>query len=283
MDVSIIIVSYNTKDLLKNCIISIFEQVKDLSFEIIVVDNGSKDGSVTMLKNNFPSVKIIEPNENLGFGRANNLGIEQSEGEFIFFLNPDCKLLNNAPKILIDFIKSTPNCGAAGGNLLDKDLNKNAALGRQYPFYEWIITKSILKIFFPKKYKELRNYQKNFNRGENGEVGFITGADLMVKKAVLDSVGGFDPLFFLYFEETELQYRIKKAGFKIFYVADSKIIHYEGQSYHPAKKLLMLKSEFIYFRLTQGKFVELLVRIVSLPKYLKLLIKSYLFTKKRAR
>lgn len=274
MEVSIIIVNYNTEKLLENCLKTVFEKTDGVDFEIIVVDNNSDDNSCTMVKNEFPQVKLIESKKNLGFGRGNNLGVEKAEGDYIFFLNSDCELKNNAIKILYDFMQDNSDCGACGGNLYDANGEYNAALGRQYPLNDWLITHSALKFLFPKKYKELRYFQRDFDRTKTAEVGFITGADLMVRKSVLDKVGMFDPKFFLYFEETELQWRIKKAGYKVIFVAESEIYHLEGGSNTPKKRLLMLESEFIYFRLTQGVWAELIVRIVSMPKYLKLLIKS---------
>ena len=274
MLISIIIVNYNTKELLKNCIKSIQEKTCDVEYEIIVADNASIDDSCEMLEQEFPEVKLIKLPTNLGFGKANNEGLKIAQGKYIFFLNSDCVLYNNAIKILSDFMENNPDCGACGGDLLDEHLNRNAAIGMQSRFQDWIITHSILKFLFPSKYKEIKYYQKNFNRDKSAEVGYITGADLMIRKDVIDKVGAFSPEFFLYFEETELQFRILEAGYKIFYVADSKIIHLEGKSITPNKKLIMLESEFIYFRLTQGKLIEMLVKSASFPKYIRLKSKS---------
>lgn len=274
MDVSIIIVNYNTRELLKDCLNSVFAKTSELNYEVIVVDNASFDNSSNMVKTEFPQVKLIESKENLGFGKGNNLGIKEAKGKYVFLLNSDCELKNNAIKILFNFMEKHPECGASGGNLYDKNNNYNAALGLQSPLFEWAITHSVLQFIFPKKYKYIKGYQKNFDRTKTGEVGFITGADLMIKKSVFDEIGAFDPIFFMYFEETELQWRINKAGYKIFFVPESEIYHFEGGSPTPKKKLLMLRSEFIYFRLTQGILAELIVRLISIPKHIKLLIKS---------
>lgn len=276
MDVSVIIVNYNTKEFLKNCLSSVVEKTSDINYEIIVVDNASSDSSCDMVKKEFPQVNLIESKENLGFGRGNNLGIKKAKGKYVFLLNSDCEIKNNAIKILFDFMENNPDCGASGGNLYDKNNNYNAALGRQLPLSEWIITHSALKFIFPKKYNYLRGYQESFDRTKTEEVGFITGADLMIKKSVLDGVKAFNPIFFMYFEETELQWRIKKAGYKIFFVPESQIYHFEGGSPTPKKRLLMLRSEFLYFRLTQGKLAEITARIISIPKHFKLLLKSLL-------
>lgn len=279
MDVSIIIVSYNTSELLKNCLNSVFEKTHGVNFEVIVVDNDSKDDSCAMLERDFPQVKLIQSGENLGFGRGNNLGIENAKGKYVFLLNPDCLLINNSVKILHDFMEKHPDCGACGGNLYDENLEKHDSFGMQTILKDKLITHSLLKFVFPEKYKELRNYKNDFDRTKDGEVGFITGADLMVRKTVLDEVGTFDPKFFLFFEETELQNRILKAGYKIFFVAESQMYHFEAKSPNPRKKLFMQRSEYIYFRITQGILAEIIVRIISIPKHIKYLIRTALFNK----
>ncbi len=279
MDVSIIIVSYNTSQLLKNCLNSVFEKTQGLNFEVIVVDNDSKDDSCSMLERDFSQVKLIRSKENLGFGRANNLGMEQAKGKYLFLLNPDCLLINNSVKILYDFMENNSDCGACGGNLYDENLEKHDSFGMQTLLKDKIITHTPLKFIFPGKYKKLRGYKKDFDRTKDGEVGFITGADLMLRKSVIDEVGNFDQRFFLFFEETELQNRILKAGYKIFFVAESQMYHFEAKSPNPRKKLFMQRSEYIYFRITQGVLAEITVRIISLPKHLKYLLRTVIFNK----
>ena len=131
MDVSIIIVNYNTKQLLKDCLNSIYEHTENISFEVIVSDNGSKDGSIEMLKAEFPQVILIENNANLGFGKANNKGLAIAKGKYIFYLNSDTILLNNAVKLFFDYFEENgkkENIGALGCNLLDKQGNINCAI-----------------------------------------------------------------------------------------------------------------------------------------------------------
>ncbi len=135
MQVSIIIVNYNTKELIKNCINSIYENTKDIDFEIIVSDNGSTDGSVEMLKNDFPNVILIENNANLGFGKANNNGLKVAKGEYIFYLNSDTVLLNNAVKMFYDYWEQNlqkDKIGALGANLLNEKL-KITHSGEDFP------------------------------------------------------------------------------------------------------------------------------------------------------
>jgi len=275
MDVSIIIVNYNTQNLLRNCLNSIFEKTAGIKFEIIVVDNNSSDNSVNMLEEEFGRVKLVKSSENLGFGRGNNLGLEQAQGKYILFLNSDCELINNAIKIMFDFMEKNQNCGACGGNLFDENKNYNMAAGNQGYLKDKIITSTLLKLIFRKRYNEIRYFEENFDRTKIAEVGFIIGADLMIKKSVLDQIGSFDQRFFFYFEEVELQHRILKAGYKIFFIPQAEIYHFEGKSSdNSTRKLIRQRSEYLYYKITQGFLAEMIVRFVTLPKYIKLLLRS---------
>lgn len=135
MDVSVIIVSYNTCDLLKKCICSILEKTKGVSFEIIVVDNHSSDESVKVITESFPEVKIISLEENLGFGRANNWGSYKSIGKYLFFLNPDTILLNDAISILVEFLSKNPEIAIVGGNLYKEDMSFNGSCRMEMPSF----------------------------------------------------------------------------------------------------------------------------------------------------
>ena len=158
MDVSIIIVNYNTCDLTRNCLKSVFEQTKDIDFEVIVSDNGSKDGSIEMIKKEFPQVILIENNANLGFGAANNRGLKIAKGKYVFYLNSDTILLNNAVKCFFDYWENSPEkdtIGALGGNLLNEDGNVihsgtdlPTAKSELYNFFRCILSSVGLKKIF---------------------------------------------------------------------------------------------------------------------------------------
>lgn len=254
VNVSIIIVNYNTKELIANCIQSIFEKTHEVIYEIIVVDNASADGSQQMIAEKFPSVKLIELNKNIGFGRANNEGIKIANGKNIFFLNPDTILLNNAINILSDFLDKNNRVGACGGNLYTKDLKPNFSYMPFFPtlLHELnLLTRNLLfKSFIG------RNYQFNHTM-KPLEVAYITGADMMVTRNCLTSAGTFDPDFFMYYEETELSLRIKKKGYKIYSVPDAKIIHLEGGSFSYSKdsQRLSLVSRSIFMKKAKKGFI----------------------------
>lgn len=246
-EVSIIIVSYNTRDLLQACLSAVFENTQYISFEVLVVDNGSSDGSVEMMRCFFPDVRIFLSDENLGFGRANNVAIQQASGKNIFFLNPDTILLNNAVKVLSDFLETHPLVGICGGNLYTRELTP----AHSYMMYLPSIYGELDQLFFYRF--SSRRYGMNFEFNHTGQpisVGYITGADLMIRKEILDVVGGFDPDFFMYFEETELTWRVRHAGFQVMSVPEARIIHLEGQSFilKEQRERLYLTSRRFYLQ-----------------------------------
>lgn len=246
-DVSVILVSYNTKEMTKNCIESVYAKTKDINFDILCVDNNSTDGTCEMIEQEFPSVKLIKNDKNLGFGAANNIAIKQSNAKYIFFLNTDTVLRNNAIKILFDFMEENSEIGACGGNLYDSNLNHV----HSYGWFPTIRTK-FLKTFLLDRVLFIK---ETYDRGKNEsgrikQVDYITGADLMIRRDVLNKCGYFDEDFFLYYEETELQYRINKAGYKVFINPNSQIFHLEGKSSKNRKKRreYLLKSEYLFYK-----------------------------------
>ena len=240
MDVSIIIVNYNTKNITLQTISSVYEKTKDIDFELIVVDNASTDGSTETIESQFPNVKLIKSNENLGFGRANNKGVEVAKGRNIFFLNPDTILQNNATKILSEYLDNNEKVGACGGNLLHDDLTPAPSLKMILPSIRWelndLTSNYLLKILYGKYY-----YYNTSTKPKN--VGYICGADLMVKKSVIEEVGAFDPDFFMYYEETDLCRRIHKARYKVMSVPSARIIHLEGKSLSSSESKIKMLSE----------------------------------------
>ncbi|MDR0681040.1 MAG: glycosyltransferase family 2 protein [Dysgonamonadaceae bacterium] len=247
MEVSVIIVSYNTKALLRQCLSSVFEKTQDVEFEVIVVDNASNDGSPQMVREEFPNVTLIESPENLGFGRANNLGAQYAGGEYLFLLNSDTVLMNNAAKILADFLNSNPKAGVCGGNLFDE--NKNPACSF-VTLAELSVAGELLNLLC------LQPKSASFNKKTHPiSVGCIIGADFMVRSNVFKKTGGFDPDFFMYYEEMELTYRIKKAGYKSFNVPQAQIIHLGGKSLDSEQKFKLVQmSKNVYYRKTQSRF-----------------------------
>lgn len=260
MDVSIIIVSYNTRELLQDCLDSILEKTQNVSYEIIVVDNCSSDNSVSMLKERFPTVKRVESNENLGFGKGNNLGSEYASGKYLFFLNSDTLLINNAIKILFDFaeMEINVNVGCLGGNLYYLNGSPNFSYANIFP--------SLRSIFLYRSYLYFILRPDFFNNTTAPkEVAIIIGADLLIAKDKFNLVGGFDPEYFMYVEEGDLQYRLKKVGFISMSVPEAKIVHLQGAS---SDSYFKLRSEIsgylLYFEKHYGKVTLFIYRYLEM-------------------
>jgi len=235
MDVSIIIVNYNTKSLLRNCLISLYKHTTDIDFEVFISDNCSTDGSIEMLRKEFPQVEIIENNTNLGFGAANNKALEKAAGKYIFYLNSDTVLLNNAVKIFFDYWEtnsSNSKLGAIGANLLDDNNNIIHSAG----FFRSINTeiKDAIKDLL-RSYKLIIPILKNVKLGSVPEptkkyigiVDYVTGADLFVRN---DKFASFDERYFLYYEEADMQKNMNLNG-KYSQLIDGPLIqHLKGGS-----------------------------------------------------
>lgn len=254
MDISIIIVNYNTLKLTKNTINSVIEKTKDLNYEIILVDNASTDGSVEFFEKEYKDkIIFIKNDKNIGFGRANNKGIEIAKGKYVFLLNSDTLLINNAIKILFDFMEKNENCGVCGGNLFDINLKPTHSFLRELPCLSSEIDSKLN--FFSKIIRKIMNKRADFNYFKvEKEVGYITGADMMIRRKILSEVGYFDEDFFMYSEETELTYRIKKRGYKVISVPQAMIIHLEGKStiFKERKYHMILESKYKYFYKTSN-------------------------------
>jgi len=230
MDVSIIIVNYNTTQLLIDAIDSVFTKTKDVKYEIIVVDNNSSDCPQNILSEKYNDrIIYLGLSENIGFGRANNEAAKIAKGRNLFFLNPDIILLNNAVKILSDYLDNNPNVGCCGGNLVNRDIEPNHSFKR---YFIPSIFDEINQLFFnlPEKLLYGKNVIYNYTN-KPLKVGYITGADLMFRKELFDRLHGFDPDFFMYYEESELEYRVKKENYNIICVPYARILHFEGKSF----------------------------------------------------
>lgn len=283
MDVSIIIVNYNTKNLTLQCIDSIYEKTNDVSFEIIVVDNNSTDGSQELLSHD-KRIVFVEAGENLGFGKANNLGLRQAQGKYIFFLNSDTLLLNNAVKEFFIFAESqTENIGAIGCLLTDK-LGRVIHSFSEFPSINWVFKSVVVahffQLFFKKKYQLYDKADSDITLPVF-QVDYVTGADLFVRRTVIDKYGAFDPDFFMYYEESEMQYRWSKNGYLSYIIKAPQIIHFEGGSqkkntdFNVDKFIRSFNSEKSYFKKTKSRYCYLLYRMSALI-YIFVFIKNKL-------
>lgn len=251
MDVSIILVNYNTTRLLLQAIDSIYEKSAGFTFEVIVVDNNSSENPEKEIREKYgDQITLISLSENIGFGKANNEGIKIAKGRYIFLLNTDTYLINNAIYILMQYMDTHLDVGPCGGNLYNAQLQHTYSY-HKIPYGIRSYEISELTLGFSRRFVKYPFY----NTSENAiEVGNISGADMMLRKSVLDTVGTFDPDFFMYCEESELSWRIRKAGYKNINVPQAKIVHLEGKSSKIVehRKLMELDGRKKYYIKTRG-------------------------------
>ncbi|MFO7524031.1 MAG: glycosyltransferase [Ignavibacteriaceae bacterium] len=231
MDLSIIIVNYNVKVFLQNLLDSIQKASSGIQSEIIIVDNASDDGSVEFLRDKYPQINLIVNETNLGFGKANNLGLEKARGKFILLLNPDAIVAEDTFSRMIDFFNQTPEAGLAGCKILNPDGTFQLPCRRSFPGPWTSFTKVTgLSTLFPKSKIFARYNLTYLDENQTYEVDAISGSFMMMRKEVYEKVGGFDEQFFMYGEDLDLCYRIQKSGYKVYYVHSAQIIHYKGES-----------------------------------------------------
>lgn len=271
MDVSVIIVNYNTKEMTRNCIESIFKHTKNVSFEIILVDNASTDGSKEYFKQD-KRIKYIYSFENLGFGRANNLGYEQATGKYLFLLNSDTILLNSAIDLFYNMAECETNksIGCWGTMLYDSNYNVTGSYGRFLSLWRDLFVQFLILPLSILTRKSLSFFYKEYNyKTSNNIVDFISGADLFVKKSVADKFGLFDPKYFLYCEETDMQKRYSTNNVYSKIIESPKIIHFQGGSQQNKRNsksdLIKLKSKMYYFRKWNNKLAVLAYLIILSP------------------
>jgi len=225
IDVSVIIVNWNTKELLKNCLNSVYQTIHDLTFEIIVVDNASSDGSLAMLQQNFPEVIQIGNRENRGFGAANNQAFAVMQGKYALLLNTDALLTPGAVKRLWTFCEANSDAAIVCGQLLNADGSKQNSIASFPSLLTLSANTSLLEYLFPRKFPS-----KRYEHAGPIEVDSAIGACMMIRKKALDEVGVFDERYFFFFEETDLAYAMHKSGWKTYHIPDAFIYHLQGQS-----------------------------------------------------
>ena len=265
IDISIIIVNYNTLHVLRPCIDSIIEHTHGVSYEIIVVDNGSTDGSAEALSDDNRIV-WVPTGENLGFGKANNAGLALAKGKYIFFLNSDTLLVNNAIKMMYDYARQYKGrLGALGCILEDRSGTPIHSYGR-FPRMRDDFSKLLFNPL--KKAFHLYHEPQVLLPEKSMKVEYVTGADLFVSRDVLDECGAFHPAFFMYCEEAEMENRFMRKGYDNILLNGPRIIHLEGEGGKDGKSSKFLrdclrqqKSEYIYFKLTHPRWQYWLYRI----------------------
>ena len=229
--ITIIIVTYNSEKFIRKCIESIYLKTKSTDFEIIVVDNNSKDKTVEIIYKEFKNVRLIRNKKNIGFAAANNIAMERSSGDFIMLLNPDTILDNNAIGILMDSMIKNENIGCVGAKLLYFDGSLQFSC-RRFPNFINVFfgRRSIFRYLFPKNPISREFMLENMNYNYSHDVDWVMGAAMMIRREMINTVGNFDEQYFLFVEDTDLCYRIKQSGKRIVYVPEAVIKHFHGAS-----------------------------------------------------
>lgn len=250
IDLSIIIVSFNTREILTDCVKSVIKHTTGLDYEIIIVENDSSDNSLQQIKEleqKYPQAKLINAKANLGFGRANNLGAKTARGEYLLFLNSDTLIFDNAIKESLDAVKKNSRCGVFSCKLLNANKTVQASgghfptLGNVFAWQFFIDDLPLVGTLIPSFHPKLSSYK------QNREMDWVTGAFMIIPKIVFDKVGGFDENIFMYTEEMELCFRIRKLGYKTFYHTTPAIIHLGGASGGSIFALTNEIKNMIYF------------------------------------
>jgi GT2 family glycosyltransferase len=268
-DLSVIIVAYKSKEHLKVLLPSIFASTKKYSYEVIVVDNDSRDGtveSVSGLLPAIPNLKLIK-NQNNGFSAGNNLGIKQAQGRYMLLLNPDTQVRPDTFEIMLDFMESRPDVGVSGCKLIKVDGKLDLACRRRFPNP----LNSFKRLFL----RDNKNYNyTDVDENLSMEVDSVVGAFLLIRKSVIDKIGLLDEKFFMYGEDLDWCWRCKEAGFKVWYYPKTFIFHYKGESSRKAPFIMLLafhNSMWIFYKKHYfGKYPVAINWLVFLGIYLRL-------------
>jgi GT2 family glycosyltransferase len=264
MDLSIIIVNWNSKNYVRKCLQSVYANTHGLSFEILVVDGASFDGCGEMLANEFPEVKFIQCEQNVGFARANNLGFRHAQGECILFLNPDTELVGPAIQILHSVLMTLNDAGAVGARLWNTDMTLQASCIQAFPtVLNQMLDSDLLRRLFPRA--RLWGMSPLFSQSmEPSPVEGISGACILTRRSVFEAVGGFSEDFFMYYEDMDYCLKASKIDLKNYYVPSASVVHHGGGSSRHATSrfsgIMMVESAWRFFCKAHGRHRANLLR-----------------------
>ncbi|HLH34931.1 MAG TPA: glycosyltransferase family 2 protein [Alloacidobacterium sp.] len=268
LDLSIIIINWNSKEFLRKCLASIRDSIKNVEYEVIIIDNASYDGAEEMVRSTFPETMFIQSDKNLGFAGANNLGFAYSSGRNILFLNPDTEIKGTAIQSLLTALESDQNIGMVGARLLNSDLSVQTTSITALPsVLNQVIASNYLKTRFPKlKAWGMRPLYESTNR--TARVDAISGACMLARRKVLEKIGCFTTEYFMYAEDMDLCIKVSKTGAQIHYVPDAVIVHHGGSSSAKRKEsnfssIVQRESLMQFFKLHRGHAYALLYRAAT--------------------
>ncbi len=259
IDLTIGLVNYNTKKYLEGCLNSIFNQPCRYSIEVVMVDNASKDGSIEWVRSQYPQVRVIANKNNVGIARGNNQAIIEGNGRYVFLLNTDTILLPGGLEKQIEFLDRHPEAGAVGGRLIFEDGSFQSSYDSfPYLWMEFLGITWLGKLFNPR-------FPSNPDCDETKAVDWISSASLTVRKSAVEQIGLIDEKFFIYGDETDLQFRMTKAGWKIYFLPDVETIHFGGRSLDRWKRRrLVCRGKILYYHKNKGKFQAFILRSMFL-------------------
>lgn len=268
VDMSIVLVCWNNKAYLDPCLKSLYEGGLKSSFDVVVVDNGSTDGSQQMLAEKYPQVKLIQNAGNVGLGKASNQGIEATDGRHVLLLNNDTLVNAPALDVLVEYLDAHPEAGATAGRLLNPDGSFQSGFA---PFStlleEFLIVTHIGELLWT-------GYPSHGDAQEIKETGWMSSACLLVRRAAFDQIGLLDEGYFIYGDEADLQYRLNKAGWKVVFLPNSSIVHFGGRSMDRWKRRKMVyRGKMMFYKKNYGFVSAFLLRLLFfLMSLLKLLV-----------
>ncbi|MFZ0300331.1 MAG: glycosyltransferase family 2 protein [Candidatus Sulfotelmatobacter sp.] len=285
MDLSIIVINWNSAGFVRKCLQSVYAGTTGCEFEVIVVDNASFDECGEIVRNEFPAAKFIQSDLNLGFARANNLGARETTGRNLLFLNPDTEIVGDALLRMVSFLDTQPDAGLVGCKLLNTDLSLQTSCVQAFPsLLNQALDNEHLRRVFPNL--RLWGMQALLTDGKPAEVEVVAGACLMIKSEVFEAIGQFSSNYFMYAEDADLCFKVKQAGWKNHYLSGASVVHHGGQS--SGKKpesnfasIMMRESLLEFMRLRRGSLYAIayqLTTIVIAVLRLLLLMVAFVFT-----
>ncbi|HZR19656.1 MAG TPA: glycosyltransferase family 2 protein [Verrucomicrobiae bacterium] len=255
-DISVIIINWNSKEDVRRCLASFNQVDSKLNLEIIVVDNASHDGCEQMLASEFPGVRFVQSGANLGFAKGNNLGARHATGRALLFLNPDTELLEDSFSALLSRLDSLPSAGAVGCKLLNADRSLQTSCVQSFPtVLNQFLDSDLLRARFPSSV--LWGTAALYSADKDPKaVEALSGACIMMKREVFDHVQGFTEAYFMYGEDLDICFKVHGVGHKVYYLAETSLVHYGGNSTQKAKSgfsyVMMRESTYRFFRLNRG-------------------------------
>jgi N-acetylglucosaminyl-diphospho-decaprenol L-rhamnosyltransferase len=271
-ELSIIIVSWNVRDLLRTCLRSIYAiwSGDPAALELLVVDSASSDGSAGMVRAEFPRVTLIENQLNVGFTIGNNQAIARAGGRYVLLLNPDTEVLPGALPAMVAYLDAHPEIGVVGPQLLNPDRTVQSSRRRFPTLSTAFLESTVLQQWWPNNDTLRRYYVLDRNDDETLDVDWVVGACLMVRREAIAQVGVLDEGFFMYSEEMDWCYRLKRAGWRVVYLPAAQVIHYGGQSSRQViadQHIYFQRSKIRFFKKHRGVWVAALLRGFLLLNY----------------